>query len=1313
MKHQKHQNPLKRNLAWLCAVMMMVSCLGTLEVAARPKLQSLAGKGENLIINGDFEDEDEIKRQLAGDPIDVPQTWSLVNAAVTTAAASSGKYGLELRPKSNETAMAVFDFIHFALAPNSTYKITADIKSDGKMKPDVDFVPNANGSGEIVSSSRGTVGTSTSWQKGVTLMTLTTGVDYVYGSLKLSIYKGEAGVCCLDNVTIIANGNEWCPTPSGWVTLPTDANGNLYSKENPFYDDFDGETLDVNKWLVSNTGWGGDNGGLAAANVSLVTEDGRSCVRLESHGEQYEGNVKGTGGVTHRVGAGIVTRPYFASGEYEVVAKIQNTLGVCRAFWSFSYIGYMPGDPEFYWDDQSTPTSLRGNIRNTEIDWEFPTAYNDNRKDDAISLNILRTNCWGGKRPGEGGEFTRRANPENNATVCIADGQFHTFTYVWCSVDDSEDPYKSNAYLTKAAKESKKGVDKHTGRSSVTWYVDGIMVNSYDMNDSEKWNAGQDVDTSYPAGKSQLGKFYENGGYGINTPYRAARFWIADWFPVNSNKGLLFPAGSNAYTGWAGTPDFDTCYTYIDSCTIKPYYQKVTDPTQKALGLPGDEYNYREDVPNKDFVTPIEYPGWQKAHGLLERPIPKTVIDGSNVTVTWDAIDNATGYDLKIDGKVNKSVTSPYKITGLAVGQHTLQLRAKNAQETGAWSYDAMVCIGVPKIKAHAEGHRIVVEWDDVPGAVDYQMEVDNGGLMNTLTGSFYSMKSGDTTSPYLQGFANGTHTVRVRTVGARGTSNWSQLVQVKIDSDGLPIPGIVAKQNDSNPNKWQLIVDEGTGEGSVGTMAKYYEIQDRDGKITQINSRRNGGQYPIIDVTLGNGVYTYSIRAVDDKGRYSDWSAPISVSNGYANDFAAPGMHVSSGAGSVDIWWDYSNQTLGHPVTFDLEEDGKIVLSNYAGTISEKTGQLEFVYNKTGFAVNSTHKYRIRANITDIDYTTEWSPVTTVVCGSGGGDNPDPGGQGSSNNSGTILNGTFDEGTTYWNLDNAVLNGDGTVTLTPSEINTATLTQVVGGCKPSTTYTVAGDFTLNNVHAYLYIRGATTQELSVDLSKQKQFTFTTGTNVSEITFIVSVWKQQTGTVICDNLSLSEGSTVTSYTTQATVTTQTTPPTKTTGTPSTPTSGSPSTPTSGSPSTPTSGSPSTPTSESPSTPTSGSPSTPTSESPSTPTSGDPSTPKSGDPSDPTETGITPTSGNPSDPTETGVPTTQPSATEPGAAYYGDANGDGAVNMKDVLAMRKYIAGLESKVDVTAADVNGDGAVNMKDVLHVRKFLANLIDHLGK
>ena len=64
------------------------------------------------------------------------------------------------------------------------------------------------------------------------------------------------------------------------------------------------------------------------------------------------------------------------------------------------------------------------------------------------------------------------------------------------------------------------------------------------------------------------------------------------------------------------------------------------------------------------------------------------------------------------------------------------------------------------------------------------------------------------------------------------------------------------------------------------------------------------------------------------------------------------------------------------------------------------------------------------------------------------------------------------------------------------------------------------------------------------------------------------------------------------------------------------------------------------------------------------------------------------------------------------AIYGDANDDGAVNMKDVLLMRKYIAELTDEINLVNADVNVDGSVNMKDVLAVRKFVAELIDHLG-
>ena len=58
--------------------------------------------------------------------------------------------------------------------------------------------------------------------------------------------------------------------------------------------------------------------------------------------------------------------------------------------------------------------------------------------------------------------------------------------------------------------------------------------------------------------------------------------------------------------------------------------------------------------------------------------------------------------------------------------------------------------------------------------------------------------------------------------------------------------------------------------------------------------------------------------------------------------------------------------------------------------------------------------------------------------------------------------------------------------------------------------------------------------------------------------------------------------------------------------------------------------------------------------------------------------------------------------------FGDTNNDGAINMKDVLVMRKFIAGMNVEINEEAADVNHDERINMKDVLLMRKFIANII-----
>ncbi len=72
--------------------------------------------------------------------------------------------------------------------------------------------------------------------------------------------------------------------------------------------------------------------------------------------------------------------------------------------------------------------------------------------------------------------------------------------------------------------------------------------------------------------------------------------------------------------------------------------------------------------------------------------------------------------------------------------------------------------------------------------------------------------------------------------------------------------------------------------------------------------------------------------------------------------------------------------------------------------------------------------------------------------------------------------------------------------------------------------------------------------------------------------------------------------------------------------------------------------------------------------------------------------------------------TQSSGTR--AIYKGDANADGAINMKDVLILRKRLADMDVSPDLAASDVNSDGLVNMKDVLMIRQYLAGIITSFG-
>ena len=63
--------------------------------------------------------------------------------------------------------------------------------------------------------------------------------------------------------------------------------------------------------------------------------------------------------------------------------------------------------------------------------------------------------------------------------------------------------------------------------------------------------------------------------------------------------------------------------------------------------------------------------------------------------------------------------------------------------------------------------------------------------------------------------------------------------------------------------------------------------------------------------------------------------------------------------------------------------------------------------------------------------------------------------------------------------------------------------------------------------------------------------------------------------------------------------------------------------------------------------------------------------------------------------------------------YGDINGDGAVNKKDSLLLKMYLANNKTEIDKEAADVFPDGNVNKKDSLYLKQYLAGLNVILGQ
>lgn len=269
------------------------------------------------------------------------------------------------------------------------------------------------------------------------------------------------------------------------------------------YEEFDGSSLDSDIWLVSYKNWGGKvtdengkkvdyNGGVLPQNISL--RDGKLI--LHGNGNLYTGDIKGINrdrterADGKRTGAAVATKNYYASGSYEVMAKIAPEMGVCSAIWTFEYE-----------EDEKT-----GKITNHEIDIEMPGKKDSSEKEENFRYALCNT--WTGEAEGE------YLSSRTDTGLDQADGKFHKYRFDWHTGDDNETPRVEFYFDDVLIYTSYEHIPVNEGRLWIgLWFPNG-WAGTPDFDTAEFEIEYVKITPFHEKGDSPQNETYGSGGWG-------------------------------------------------------------------------------------------------------------------------------------------------------------------------------------------------------------------------------------------------------------------------------------------------------------------------------------------------------------------------------------------------------------------------------------------------------------------------------------------------------------------------------------------------------------------------------------------------------------------------------------------------------------------------------------------------------------------------------------------------------------------------------------------------------------------------------
>lgn len=286
----------------------------------------------------------------------------------------------------------------------------------------------------------------------------------------------------------------------------------------------------------------------------------------------------------------------------------------------------------------------------------------------------------------------------------------------------------------------------------------------------------------------------------------------------------------------------------------------TADTSYTCEGLnAGQTYTY--SIKAKNSVTESQWSEERTKDTLNTPPTASQVLNGeadiTSITLTWNSVTNATGYDLEADGKIkNVEKATTYTHTGLEPNTtHNYRIRARNSGGKSEWSNILTISTqaipaNVPQnLRASETEDTILIQWDTVGGATDYDLQIDDSTQVRTTEAIYIH-----------EGLEPGSrHTYKVRSVNHGATSNWSPMMITYTRTNSYPIPENLT----SNPEATRINVSWDQVIGVTGYDIEIDgEIQEN---ITQTTYEHNG--------LLPETMHTYRVRTINEGQERGDWS--------------------------------------------------------------------------------------------------------------------------------------------------------------------------------------------------------------------------------------------------------------------------------------------------------------------------------------------------------------------------------------------------------------------------------------------------------